>query len=714
MFRWCDPLLLAVFVRLSFAVVQPSFPNGVPGSGYGCDNTCGADEDDTDAVYTIRASLERYALGGKSDSIPGLEGSRAGMFTRTFTGIRHANKSTPFCYGDDDGTTGPLAPCLRVLPGQRVKIRLVNDMVDGVERLSQSATSVERYWTLASQPGQPNLDSITYFGEAPPTPEETIVGSERQNLPGNDATYDDVNLHFHGMQIVPHLFYPQGTGNPSAEWITVRPQNELSDGDEKDQQCFCYVFDIPSDHPQGTFFYHIHRHGSVAMQAWQGMVGLLLVGDVDTPGSPDNDLAKQGITRDEPLVLWEWQIDADKQLPQMQNDTSDTTYYVEGTFLGLEDNTVTTLLTNNAYQPSFSMCVNETVHFRLLCAQTTTGSALYIFDNANNSSLPVYGFASDGISYGTSPVARKAIIVGPGQRESLLVQISKPGRYSIMQLAINDFQDTGEDQNPSSPTAFIDVTTCNSEEGSTDPIDISGLTFTAGMAQPIKPVEVTSQVTVNFQVQSLLDRAPIPQFIIDGKEFDYRRITRSVNATSGSQWTLASNMNYFHPFHVHVNPFQVMGVTSGFLPGNILPGLSFEDILLESTSLPSSSTLWRDTVFIPPYGQTVIMQHFGGGSQSVAWTGKTVFHCHFLDHEDQGMIAAFAIADPNIPSTDNEDSFDGGMEGGEENEEGDKEVPSQNEPTSGACSVHSVGSISAMPILLFFNLHILITFRLPW
>ena len=204
------------------------------------------------------------------------------------------------------------------------------------------------------------------------------------------------------------------------------------------------------------------------------------------------------------------------------------------------------------------------------------------------------------------------------------------------------------------------------------------------MPQPIRPVEVTSQVTVNFQVQSQLDRAPIPQFVIDGKEFDYRRISRTVNATSGSQWTLASNMNYFHPFHIHVNPFQVMGVTTGFLPGNLLPGLTLEDALLESASLPSPSTLWRDTVFIPPYGQTVIIQQFGGGAESVAWTGKTVFHCHFLDHEDQGMLAAFLIADPNASSR-TEDQ--GNM---------DEELPQSDSTSGGVCSIPSAGGITVV------------------
>lgn len=55
--------------------------------------------------------------------------------------------------------------------------------------------------------------------------------------------------------------------------------------------------------------------------------------------------------------------------------------------------------------------------------------------------------------------------------------------------------------------------------------------------------------------------------------------------------------------------------------------------------------MWRDTAFIPPLGSTVIWQHFGHG-RSDAFQGKTAFHCHFLDHEDQGMIAAFMIAAP--------------------------------------------------------------------
>jgi hypothetical protein len=70
-------------------------------------------------------------------------------------------------------------------------------------------------------------------------------------------------------------------------------------------------------------------------------------------------------------------------------------------------------MANNEYQPSFNdICVNEILHFRLLCAQTTTGSALYVFDE-NDVAIDFYVFASDGISY-DHPVKKNVLAIGPG------------------------------------------------------------------------------------------------------------------------------------------------------------------------------------------------------------------------------------------------------------------------------------------------------------
>jgi Multicopper oxidase len=75
-----------------------------------------------------------------------------------------------------------------------------------------------------------------------------------------------------------------------------------------------------------------------------------------------------------------------------------------------------------------------------------------------------------------------------------------------------------------------------------------------------------------------------------------------------------------------MNPFQVISME----PSNVIG------------TLPGNVSL-ADAV-----AQTNLYQRFGGANSFV---GKTVYHCHFLDHEDQGMIAAFLVADPNSGSS---------------------------------------------------------------
>ena len=67
------------------------------------------------------------------------------------------------------------------------------------------------------------------------------------------------------------------------------------------------------------------------------------------------------------------------------------------------------------------------------------------------------------------------IVIGPGQREGLLLQFAKPGNYTIRQVILNDFE--GEEYNPDLPAATIIVNTeCAFEKA----IDVSALAFTPG------------------------------------------------------------------------------------------------------------------------------------------------------------------------------------------------------------------------------------------
>ena len=315
------------------------------------------------------------------------------------------------------------------------------------------------------------------------------------------------------MQIVPHLFFPLGTGNQSAEMITIQPVNENAD-----HQCFCYVFDVPSDHPQGTYFWHTHRHGTALTQAYQGMFGYMIVGTDSNPGSAAAQLAAQGITRTEPLAIWEWAVGANSTVVG-EPDT-----YMEGSFFGqFFGSQVTTYLTNNEYQPTFNACVDETIHFRLLCAQADAGSAIYVLDSSDNP-VPFFVFASDGITY-TKAYNKTMIAVGQAMREALLMQFPKAGKYRIMQGIIPAFPGAAAQFAPQHIAAFIVV----ADQGCTgDGTDLSALTFTPGMPHAIADVNISSTITVTFEAVRERNEAPVPRFDINNEIYATNQISRIV------------------------------------------------------------------------------------------------------------------------------------------------------------------------------------------
>jgi peroxiredoxin len=87
---------------------------------------------------------------------------------------------------------------------------------------------------------------------------------------------------------------------------------------------------------------------------------------------------------------------------------------------------------------------------------------------------------------------------------------------------------------------------------------------------------------------------------------------------TAEEWTLRG-VSGGHPFHVHVNPFAVP-LPAGDPSGN--------------------RWVWRDTLFVE-HGQSVKVR-----SNFKTFDGRTVLHCHILDHEDQGMMKAIEIVPP--------------------------------------------------------------------
>jgi FtsP/CotA-like multicopper oxidase with cupredoxin domain len=112
--------------------------------------------------------------------------------------------------------------------------------------------------------------------------------------------------------------------------------------------------------------------------------------------------------------------------------------------------------------------------------------------------------------------------------------------------------------------------------------------------------------------------APV-QFFLDGKPFDASRDDAVVKGGTVEEWTLVNEDVFQHPFHIHVNPFQVIDING----------------------TPVTDGVWWDTFPLPPKGSVKVRMKFRPDI-----TGRTVYHCHILPHEDNGMMSAFTILPP--------------------------------------------------------------------
>jgi FtsP/CotA-like multicopper oxidase with cupredoxin domain len=105
------------------------------------------------------------------------------------------------------------------------------------------------------------------------------------------------------------------------------------------------------------------------------------------------------------------------------------------------------------------------------------------------------------------------------------------------------------------------------------------------------------------------------QFYINGKQFDATHVNFVAKLGTTEEWIIKNVSREEHPFHIHVNDFLVMAVNGK----------------------PIQSYGEQDTVPLPWHGEVRIRMHFN------RFTGATVFHCHIVAHEDNGMMGIIDI-----------------------------------------------------------------------
>ncbi|WP_329604850.1 multicopper oxidase family protein [Vibrio nitrifigilis] len=118
-----------------------------------------------------------------------------------------------------------------------------------------------------------------------------------------------------------------------------------------------------------------------------------------------------------------------------------------------------------------------------------------------------------------------------------------------------------------------------------------------------------------------------PYGIVNGKAYAADVVDRKLPLGKAQEWKLGS-VYEGHPFHIHVNPFQIVSIQ--------------DEHGKEVTGDPKSQYygykgVWRDTIFVRQ-GYLITMR-----TRYERYIGEFVLHCHILDHEDQGMMENVGI-----------------------------------------------------------------------
>jgi FtsP/CotA-like multicopper oxidase with cupredoxin domain len=142
-----------------------------------------------------------------------------------------------------------------------------------------------------------------------------------------------------------------------------------------------------------------------------------------------------------------------------------------------------------------------------------------------------------------------------------------------------------------------------------DPMTPQDLPTTLLPVVDLSTDDIAAQRRFTFQAGTPVNPQQI-QFWIDSQIFDGNRDDAVVRLNTTEEWVIRNSSSNWHPFHIHINDYQVVSVNGQPMP------LRYHE----------------DTTGIPPFGEFTMRTRF------TDFPGRWVFHCHILQHEDHGMM----------------------------------------------------------------------------
>jgi suppressor of ftsI len=460
----------------------------------------------------------------------------------------------------------------------------------------------------------------TYNGEfVGPTiharPGDTIKVTFRNEL-GDDADGDGVptNIHYHGLHVSPegesdNIFRTFDAGKTYTSQVKLEPNQ-----------------------PVGTYWYHAHFHGISDGQIMGGLSGLIMIDGLTSllPEAFEDVTERQVTLRDVQLA------------PRKTKD--ENSYDVIADNADIDPAAPTTRrMVNGLYQPTFAMPSSEyelwhlanigsDVFYKVALAKQDDHDDKQSFFIVAEDGLPVWKVAGE-----------KELLIAPGKRFDVLVLGRAAGTYELLTLPYA--QTSNNQMTKPKPIPCVPPT----EGAPCEPVSQTLATITTAGDSPSDPPTLPTRVAPEGD-PTAHDLSKLEIAEDDKRKFtfgypsDGPKFTATINDKlfeitddpivapllgSAQEWELVNTTRDDHPFHIHVNGFQVISVSDE--SGKLVPydARGHQDVV----NIPKA----RMVNNVKVNGRIVIRQKFED------FDGWFVFHCHVLFHEDAGMMQTIQV-----------------------------------------------------------------------
>ncbi len=482
-------------------------------------------------------------------------------------------------------------------------------------RSSGGVASLELDVVLDPANGSPTFEYAGIVGLTPTIrvrPGDSIAMTVHNAMPAQPSQPDDVNVHFHGLTVSPEA--------PGDDVLTTiaHPGGTLH-----------YRVKIPADHEPGLYWYHPHAHGTTYAQVTNGMSGAIVV-----EGLQQHLPALRGM-RERILVLRDVPIG-----PSAMNEDMPMSGMAGMTSPGRLQNVAAPRKATNAANP----CRAETALAPTLNRQLHAHIGIrpgerQLFRVVNASASRYFDLSVDGGTLGL--VARDGIPLDAFPGTPPLLEL----RHILLPPAARaEFIVTGQAHSTELRSACFN----SGATGDADPaVDLATLVdplaTTGAPAPALASLRPITALRIGRALPNNVLSVPVPPaaahrtlrftedsngFYINGKAYA-RGEPPSIVARSGTveEWTILNETDEVHDFHIH----QVHFFAESINGEQVVP------------------RIWRDTLNVPPRTKTVHGHYVPGKATIVVdfrdpiVRGTFVYHCHILDHEDQGMMAVIKV-----------------------------------------------------------------------